>query len=173
VNAVTRLPLTILFALFLATGCDEDPDVDDGLAPEDTSVIAGDAVIAVPLPDPHPVVLFLTMVADATGNPLAQPANVDVTVIPESALAEGGDGVRTGPFTFGLVAPAAYVVSGIVDMDENFNPLVPALAMPTAGDLLGGHADVLTGQLITIPVGPNQVVGEVTVMFAPPRPAPP
>jgi hypothetical protein len=71
------------------------------------------------------------------------------------------------------VAPAAYVVSGIVDMDENFNPLVPALAMPTPGDLLGGHADVLTGQLITILVGPNQAVGAVTVMFVTPPSARP
>lgn len=172
-NAVRTLPLAPLLALLLAAGCDDDPDVDDGLAPEATSVVAGDAVVAIPLPDPHPVVLFLTMVADATGSPLAQPVNVDVTVIPESALAEGGDGVRTGPFTFGLVTPAAYVVSGIVDMDENFNPLVPELASPTAGDLLGGHADVLTGELITILVGPNQVVGEVTVMFAAPPPSPP
>ena len=57
-------------------------------------------------------------------------------------------------------------------MDENFNPLVPELAAPTAGNLLGGHADVVTGQLITILVGPNQVVGEVTVMFAAPPPPP-
>lgn len=172
-TTVTRLPLATLLGLLLAAGCDDDPDVDGGLAPEDTSVVAGDAVIVVPLPDPHPVVLFLTMVADSTGTPLAQPANVDVTVIPEAALAEGGDGVRTGPYTFGLVTPAAYVVSGIVDMDENFNPLVPELAAPSPGDLLGGHADVVTGQLIPIRVGPNQVVGEVTVMFVPPPPAPP
>ena len=164
--------LATILALFLAAGCDEDPEVDDGLAPEASSVVSGDAVIAIPLEVPHPVVLFLTMVADATGDPLAQPANVDVTVIPESILAEGGDGVRTGPFTFGLVTPAAYVVSGIVDMDENFNPLVPELAAPTAGDILGGHADVLTRELITIVVGPNQVVGEVTVLFAPPPPPP-
>jgi hypothetical protein len=175
VIAVTRacpLALALAPALLLAAACDEEPDVDDGLAPEPSSVISGDAVIAVPLPDPHPVVLFLTMVADASGMPLAEPANVDVTVIPESALGEGGDGVRTGPYTFGLVAPAAYVVSGIVDMDENFNPLVPELAGPSAGDLQGGHADVVTGELITILVEPNRIVGEVTVMFAAPPPAP-
>jgi len=117
------------------------------------------------------VVLFLTMVADANGNPLEEPARIDVTVVPESLLGEGGDGVRTGPFAFGLVPPAAYVVGGIVDVDENFNLLVPELAVPTAADLTGGYADVATGELITILLEPNQVAGEVTVMFASP-PAP-
>jgi hypothetical protein len=57
-------------------------------------------------------------------------------------------------------------VAGIVDVDDNFNLLVPSLAVPSAADLLGGHVDVATGQFIPIPVEPNEVVGEVTVMFA-------
>jgi len=160
-------------ALALAAGCAAggDPDVDEGLAPDDTSVISGDAVIAVPLAEPHPVVLFLAMVAGPTGQPLPAPAIVNLTVIPAAVLAQGGDGVRTGPYTFGLVAPAVYVVQGIVDVDENFNALVPALARPTAADVPGGYVDLATGMLIPIPVGPNQVIGEVTVMFAPPPPS--
>lgn len=168
-NAV-RLPIALYFVLAIfaaAAGCD-DPDVDQGLAPEASSVVSGDAVIAVPIAEPHPIVIFLQMVADADGAALAQPTGVDVTVIPESVLSEGGDGVRTGPFTFGLVPPAVYIVSGIVDVDENFNLLVPELATPTAGDLVGGYADVVSGELITIAVQPNQVIGEVTVMFAAP-----
>ncbi len=161
-TAVKRLSLALLLAL---AACD-DPDVDRGLTPTDSSVISGDAVIAIPIADPHPVVLFLVMVADGSGSPLPQPTTVNVTVIPESDLAEGGNGVRTGPFEFGLVSPAAYIVQGIVDMDDNFNLLVPAQSAPTAADLRGGHADVVSGELITIPVGPNEVVGEVTVMFA-------
>jgi hypothetical protein len=166
VTTVKRLHLSLALSFTLAAGCSGDPDLDEGLAPERTSVISGDAVIAIPLADPHPVVLFLAMVATATGSPLPEPTIVDVTAIPAGVLAQGGNGVRTGPFAFGLVSPAIYVVSGIVDVDENFNVLVPALATPTAADLLGGYADVMTGQLITIPVGPNQIVGEVTVMFA-------
>ena len=167
-----RLALVALVAsLALASGCDEDPDVDHGLAPAPTSVISGSAVVAVPLPDAHAAVLFLSMVADAAGTPLAQPANVDVTVVAASLLAEGGDGVRTGPFTFGLVPPGVYVVTGLVDVDDNFDLLVPALATPSAADLLGAYADVTTGQPIAIQLAPDQVVGEVTVMFAIPPPS--
>jgi hypothetical protein len=155
----------VLFVCAL-TACSDDPDVDEGLAPEASSVLSGDAVVAVPLDEPHPVVIFLQMIADQSGTPLDQPMNVDVTVIPESDLSQGGDGVRTGPFAFGLVPPASYVVYGIVDVDENFNPLVPELAAPTADDLLGGYADVASGDLITIPVEPSQVIGEVTVIFS-------
>ena len=158
----------LLLALLTAAACTDDPDVDRGLAPEATSVVSGDAVIAIPLADPHPVIVFLSMVADATGTPLAAPVIIDVTVIPAAVLAQGGDGVRTGPFWFGLIEPGAYVVTGIVDVDENFNLLVPVLAAPTAADLRGGYADVVTGQLITILLGPREVVGEVTVMFATP-----
>jgi hypothetical protein len=157
-----RFAVLLAFAL---TACD-DPDVDQGLAPDASSVLSGDAVVAVPLEEPHPVVIILMMVADPSGARLDQPENVDVTVIPESALSEGGDGVRTGPFAFGLVPPATYVVVGIVDVDENFNPLVPELAAATEGDLLGGHADVATGEFISIRVEPSQVIGEVTVMFS-------
>lgn len=165
--------MALAMLLALTAGCDEDPEVDQGLAPDESSVVSGDAVIAIPLADPHPVVLFLVMVATPTGIPLPEPTTVDVTVIPESVLAEGGDGVRTGPFAFGLVSPAAYVVTGIVDVDENFSLLVPDRAAPSAADLLGGYANVLTGELITILVEPKQVVGEVTVMFATPPGPPP
>lgn len=170
--AVKKQPLALAVApalalgLALAAGCDDDTDIDRGLAPGETSVVAGDAVIVIPLAEPHPVVLFLAMVVDAGGTPLAEPTTVDVTVVPESDLAEGGNGVRTGPFAFGLVSPATYVVRGIVDVDENFDLLVPTLAAPSPGDLLGGYADVTTGQLIPIPVEPGEVLGEVTVLFA-------
>jgi hypothetical protein len=168
VTDVKRILLAV--SLTLAAGCSGDPDVDEGLAPGESSVISGDAVIAFPLADPHPVVLFLGLVADSAGAPLDPPVIADVTVIPEFVLAEGGDGVRTGPFVFGLVSQGAYVVSGIVDVDENFNLLVPELAVPTAADLRGGYANVVTGELITILVEPNQVVGEVTVVFVTPPP---
>jgi hypothetical protein len=167
VNATTRLRLPLALAVVVAAACGDAED-DHGLAPEATSVIAGDAVISVPLPEAHPVVLFLVMVAADDGIPLAEPLNVDVTVIPTPQLSQGGDGVRTGPYAFGLVSPAVYIVQGIVDVDENFNPLVPTLATPTAPDLLGGYADVLTGELIPIVIEPGAVVGEVTVLFASP-----
>jgi len=161
-----KLLLALLLAPVLAAGC-ADLDVDPGLAPTLTGVIAGDAVVAVPLAEAHPVVLFLQMVADADGNQLPAQVNVDVAVIPAIRFGEGAGGVRTGSFTFGLVSPATYVVGGLVDVDDNFNLLSTDLAVPTAGDLLGGYADPSTGQLIPIAMAAGQVEGEVTVMFAP------
>jgi hypothetical protein len=166
VNNVKTPLITLLLAL--VTGCLGDPDVDQGLAPARTSVVAGDAVVAVPLPEPRRAVLFLLMVADADGNPVPGPNAADVTIIPESAFAEGGNGVRTGSFAFGLVSPGTYNVAGIVDVDQNFDLLVPELALPSAADLLGGYADVVTGELIPIEIEPNQFMGEVTVLFSPP-----
>jgi hypothetical protein len=165
VIAMQRLHVILVLAFAAACG---DAENDHGLAPDETSVIAGDAVISVPLPEAHPVVLFLVMVRGADGIPLDPPVNVDVTVIPTPQLSQGGDGVRTGPYAFGLVSPAVYVVQGIVDVDENFNPLVPTLATPTAPDLLGGYADVVSGELIPIPIEPGAVVGEVNVLVASP-----
>ena len=159
-------PLVLVLCLALSAGCADDLEIDPGLAPTEAGVIAGDAVVTVPLDDAHPVVLFLLMTADAGGTPLAAPLSVDVTIIPKFHLAEGASGVRTGPFAFGLVSPATYFVAGIVDVDENFDPLDPALAMPTAPDLLGGYIDVTTRALIPISVEPGLVTGEVTVMFA-------
>lgn len=150
----------------MSAGCADDLEIDPGLAPTESGVIAGDAVVTVPLDDPHPAVLFLLMTVDADGTPLSAPLSVDVTIIPKSEFAEGAAGVRTGSFAFPLVSPATYLVAGIVDVDENFDPLEPALAMPTAPDLLGGYIDVATRSLIPIAVEPGLVTGEVTVMFA-------
>jgi hypothetical protein len=160
--------LLVILPLALTAGCAGDPDVDRGLAPDDAGAVAGDAVIVAPLPEPHRAILFLMMVADADGNPVPGPNAADVTIIPESAFAEGGDGVRAGSFAFSLVQPATYTVAGIVDVDDNFDLLVPELALPSAGDLLGGYADVATGQLIPFRIQPNQLMGEVTVLFSPP-----
>lgn len=160
--------LLVSLLLALAAGCIGDPDIDQGLAPPRNSVIAGDAVIAVPLPEPRRAILFLLMVADEDGNPVPGQTAADVTIIPETAFAEGGNGVRTGSFTFGQVPPATYTVAGLVDVDENFDLLVPERALPSAADLLGGHADVVTGELIPIEVESNQFMGEVTVLFSPP-----
>ncbi len=161
-----RVLVLCLACLATSAGCFEDLEVDPGLAPTESGVIAGDAVVAVPLDAAFPVVLFLLMTADAAGTPVSPPASVNVTIIPKSRFAEGASGARTGPFAFGLVEPGTYIVGGIVDVDENFDPLDPALAMPSAPDLLGGHVDVATGALIPILVEPGRVNGEVTVMFA-------
>lgn len=158
----------LALALTLAACQGAEPDLDPGLAPPATSVIAGDAVVVVPLADAHPIVLLLARVADATGAPIDPPAIANVTVIPAEQLDEGGDGVRTGRYAFGQVAPAVYVVQGLVDVDQNFNPLVPSMAMASEADLLGGYADVMTGALIPIPLGPGEVEGEATVLFARP-----
>ena len=169
-TAVKTLPLALLLSVVVllgpGAGCAGDVDLDPGLAPTLTGVIAGDAVVAVPLADAHPVVVFLLKIADADGLLLPQQVTADVSVIPEFRFAEGASGVRTGPFAFGLVPPGTYVVAGIVDVDENFNLLVPALAVPTAADLLGGYVDLATGALIPVPIEPGQLEGEVTVMFA-------
>ncbi len=152
--------------LLMFTACFSEPPVDDGLSPPQSGVIAGDAVILTPIDAPHPVVLFLTNISvDEDGMPVYTTANL--TVIPEDALSEGGaeNGARTGAFAFPQVPPGTYVVSGIVDVDENFNPLVPELAGPSAGDVPGGYVDPTTGALIPITLTGTEIIGEITVIF--------
>ena len=156
-------------ALLGLAGCFSDPEIDTGLAPALTAVISGDALVLIPLAEPHPVVLLLYAIG-GDGVPASVPTNV--TVIPENALSQSedaqGNAIRSGRFTFPQVPAGTYIVQGLVDVDENFNILVPQLSVPTAADLLGAYVDPSNGAYILIDVEEGEEAGEVNVIFAQP-----
>lgn len=143
--------------------CLTDPLLDEGLEPAETSVISGDAVILTPMVA-HKVVLFLTAIGD-DGYPMETPTNLTVIPASEMVAEDGLSSILTGRYTFPLVPPGDYVVTGIVDVDDNFVPVGEG-AQPSAADLAGGYVDPTTGGLIVLSVGAGEVRDEVNVLFA-------
>jgi hypothetical protein len=92
--------------------------------------------------------------------PLAPPAS---SVVLTPADFEGGSGEVVLP---GLPS-GLHVVTGFIDLDENFAPFLPSLAQPTRSDRPGG---VVGGDGRPVPVQVDALDGppEVTARFGPP-----
>lgn len=92
----------------------------------DTTSVAPGYVIAFRAADPPPPA--------GTGRPVA------LATVVTSTLTQSG---RSGEFVLRGLPPDNYILSGLYDLDGDFSPLVPILAQPTAGDMVGAYAGVL------------------------------
>ncbi len=112
-----------------------------------------------------PVLVFLFDAASPPP-PLGAGRPVGFDYVPKESLSSPGAVVSpAGPllaqFMFSDVSPGAYLITGFMDADENFNPVLDERAQPTAGDVVGGFVDA-TGrpQLVQVdrPVAYEQIV---------------
>lgn len=167
------LAISTLAIGLVSTACLWEPPIDEGLSPEEVGVIEGTALIAVPISEPAPIILSLKQVQfdETTGAPIGVLA-VNLTVIPAEVLAEGLDAdarpVLTGDFTFPLVEPGVYYIEALVDVDNNFHPILSPTATP--GDVVGGYVqlpitDPANVVALPITVSEGQVVGQITVFL--------
>ncbi len=141
--------LAALSVLFLGCG---DPEVrNDGA--EALGVVSGSVLASLPAGpqgcfDPArrgPALVFLSS-ADDPPPPAGAGAPVSFVLVPKTELFAPPAAVPAGAvieagFTFPSVVPGRYQLRGFLDLDQNFNPVVLALAQPSAGDLLGGFVD--------------------------------
>lgn len=99
--------------------------------------------------------------------PKGDGAPVNFVVVPDEALFRGaGRGEArdfAAPFTIPTVPRGRYRIQAFLDADGDFNPTEPLLAQPTAGDIGGGHFDRETGELLSIAVEPDRIIGPITV----------
>lgn len=75
---------------------------------------------------------------EGTGTP------VGIATIPNEALMAAGAGVREAPFTIRGLPDGTYVLVAILDANGDFSPLVPLVAQPNAGDVLGAGTAPIT-----------------------------
>ena len=161
------LGIVPLIVATLCTGCLTTPPIDEGTAPPLTALVSGEAVVLVPMDEPHPVVLLLTALTfGADGVPIYSTA--DVRVIPGDAFFDGdvSSTVRSASYTFPEVEPGTYVLYGFIDVDENFNPLISDLAVMTDADIGGAYLDPETGEPAVFSLERGAVMAEATVVFS-------
>ncbi|MBK8012680.1 MAG: hypothetical protein IPK13_15115 [Deltaproteobacteria bacterium] len=71
--------------------------------------------------------------------------------------------IYSAPFTLPTVPAGTYQVRAFLDADGDFVPTVDLLAQPTAGDVVGGHVDGVTGAFLAIEVEADRETSQITV----------
>lgn len=149
-------------SLILLGGCAwEAPIVDDETI---LNAISGTIVVNAATVD-GPVLVLLYSAddpppPDGTGRPVTL-ATVDASRFTGSA------GVQSAPFSITEVPDGTYIVSALLDVDQDFHPLVTATAGATCGDLLGAYlSDLSTGAIGVVSVSGGELVDGVTVAVA-------
>ncbi|MEO1335178.1 MAG: hypothetical protein AAFV29_06025 [Myxococcota bacterium] len=175
--------MRILFAVacFGFAGC-EAPDVAEQVPR--TGIITGELIYRGPPPTAAPddgcpdqgsargnVVISLI---DAEAEGLAS-GLTNLVVVPSARLFGDAvsDGIFTADYTIPTVAPGRYEVLAFVDFDGDFNPGLPILSQPTAGDVLGAHVDANTLERLQVRVDVDDSIEQVTVQLAQPVPVEP
>ena len=144
----------------LGAGCTwEAPIMEADEAP--TNVITGTVVVnASSVTGPTMVLLYDAAdppPPEGTGRP------VNLATIPAADFS-GGAGVQSAPFALTGVPDGTWLVTALMDHDQDFHPLIDATAGATCGDMLGAYlADITTGDLGVVTVAGGQLADGVTV----------
>ena len=148
------------FLALTMLGCGwEAPVIGDGEAA--TNVITGTVVVnASEVTGPALVLLYDAFdppPPEGTGRP------INLASIAKDAFS-GGDGVLSAPFALTGVPAGTWLVTALLDQDQDFHPLIDATAGSTCGDMLGAYlSDITTGTLGSVTVGEGELVDGVTV----------
>lgn len=170
---------TSLIAVVLGLLACDDPDVVSAGA--ELSTISGTILVERPSADlgcvaadvTGPVLLSLFDAANppppvGTGRPVSFIA-VSASELFTAGADDSPGAVLSANYVFANVPVGTYLVSAFLDGDGDFNPLLPALAQPTAGDLLGGYVDG-EGQPLTVAVTEPAAYEQITVRVGAPVP---
>lgn len=153
-----RAPLLLLCACAWTPPLDPDaPQVGNGLA---GTVVYGGPVA------PGDVIVLLYDAADPPP-PLGTGRPVDFSTVPAAAFTGEGAGLQAAPWSLADVPDGQYLVSALMDMDGDFQPLLSSQAGATCGDVLGGHlADLTSGAPGVVEVGGGQLLDDLTLLLA-------
>lgn len=138
-------------AACLALAACEDPETVSSIPA--LATVTGTVIVQRPLTSEGcvsadavgPIMLFLFS-ADDPPPPAGSGRPVSFELVPRQAfLLEDGSvpqgGLLRADYTFSNVPVGDYLVSGFMDADDDFNPLLDELAQATAGDIVGGFVD--------------------------------
>ncbi len=161
----SSLPALILT---LAIGCDYEaptlpPDGFEGLP----NVISGTVVANGVEADELANVILLLTEASNPGPPAGTGRPLTFAAVNAEDFTGSGGGLQSASFTISNVPDGEYILTGFMDMDNDFHPLVDAFSGATCGDLLGGHlADVTSTDFAVISVSGGELLDDVTVALA-------
>lgn len=156
----------MVLALLLSCAWDAPvvPPTDDNGDPVAVGNVISGEIVASGVADPATTLVLLFDAADpgppeGTGSPLT------FTTTPASAFTSG-HGTPSAGFALTDVPDGQYTLSGLMDVDGNFHPLLTALAGATCGDVVGRHLDDLSSTAAgVVTVGGGELVDHITVVL--------
>ncbi len=155
-----------LFAVVLGSaGCDYtaplDPEADAVL-----NSIHGTVTFAAPDRPDAPVFVILY---DATDPPPPSGTGRPVTfaAIASADFTGASAGIQTAPFALTRIPDGQYLVSALMDVDEDFAPSPSILGGASCGDWLGAHVtDLVSADLATVTVAGGELLQDVSVFLS-------
>lgn len=154
------LPLLLL-------GCAYDVPLDPA-APEVTNVLSGTVVVSGSDTVADTVILLYD--ADSPPPPTGTGRPVTFATVPAHAYTTDAGGVPSAPWAITEVPnpggefSGEWLVTALMDVDGNFQPLISATAGSTCGDWLGAYfSDILTSEYATVPVSGGVHIDGITV----------
>ncbi|TNE89124.1 MAG: hypothetical protein EP330_11840 [Deltaproteobacteria bacterium] len=138
--------------LAVSLGCDyEAPHSEDYRQETPPNVISGEVVLAIPIEQELGHVVLLATDASNPGPPEGTGFPYTFTTVPPSAFTRGTDGLLSANFTITELYDADWLITGFMDVDNDFSALFGEFGGATCGDVLGAHIDSVTTQNI-VPV---------------------
>jgi hypothetical protein len=155
---------SLLVSLFAA--CAWQTPLDTGAAAGLNSISGTVVVDGVADPGPTFVLLYD---ADDPPPPYGTGRPVNLAAISPGDFTGDGAGVQSAPFILTGVEDGQWLLSGLVDMDEDFHPALTAAAGATCGDVIGAHiTDITSQELAPVTVRRGELLDDVTVAVAAP-----
>jgi len=147
-------------AFLLVTGCTWEPQQHPNHGPPN-NVIAG-AVVANGVEIPTTTIIFVTD-ADNPMPPTGTGSPITLSTVPARDYSDSA-GIPSATYAVSNVPDGDYLITGFMDMDEDFHPTVTAMAGATCGDIGGAHlADLLTAEFAVVSVEGGNYFDNVTV----------
>ncbi len=155
--------MRLLSLCMLATACDYQAPLDPN-APPALNSLSGSVLLAADVPTAD-VLVLLYDAADppppaGTGSPLS------FATIPASEFTGEGAGVQSAPFHLTRVPDGSFLVVAVMDVDDDFLPLLTSNAGATCGDWAGAHvADLISQEIAPVTVSGGTRIDQVTVLL--------
>ncbi len=130
------------------------------------NVISGEILLATTVETPGHVIVFATDAANpmppyGTGRPIT------ISTVPASEFTDVAVGMRSAPFTVSGVPDGEWVLTALMDIDGDFNPLSLGMSGSTCGDVGGAYlTDLTTRALAPVQVADGQLVADITITLA-------
>jgi hypothetical protein len=155
---------SLALCLPLAGACGYTAPVDSD-ADTVLNGISGTIVLGVD----EPVDDVLVFLYDVNDPPAPEGLGRPVTfaTVPASAFTGDAAGMQAAPFAVTEVPDGSFIVSAVMDVDDDFFPLLTSNSGPTCGDWRGAHlTNIVTQEIAPVIVSGGQLVDEVTVVIA-------
>lgn len=164
----------LMTAALALQGCDYDPPMNWSADKEAKNVISG-TLVAQGIDAPSDVTLFV-FAADDQGPPFGTGRPLTFSTVSASSFSANASGQQTAAYAIPYLHDsdpendsannpgAGYVVTALMDMDDNFNPFATGTVGATCGDWTGAHYTALEGGTLgSIYVSGGEVADNITV----------